>query len=692
MIESTNNNSMRRRHGCLSCPRLLALLALAFSIGILRAQPLTAVVEPAFTNAAPGSSVTLCLNVTGTPPFTFQWQKNGILLPGETNLCLTLTNLAAADGGSYRAAARQADVALWSQEALLTVALPTQPGGDAFAGSTEIFALSNDVRGDSAGATREPGEPRHAGLRGSNSVWYTWTAPVAGIATFDTQGSTYDTVLAVYTGGGLENLVEVAGDDDGGGFHTSRVQFNAEEGVTYRVAIDSLAAEEGSYNCRWNLEFTDERVPVITTRPQAVTVPWGGTALFTAAVDEAASGPDLRFQWFRRGAPLPGANALTLSIPYVNASHLGDYTFAVTNAHGRFAVSPPAALEIGPDPTVQSRDKVGLLSGEASGAGTGSGGGRVVSLTGSFGGTFSLAAGTIINQQFFNAGTSDRCEPAHCNVPGGASRWFQLVAETNGICTVDTRGSDADTVLAVYLQNFQICTRLFDPLVGCNNDAGGTCAQLLQGEEFIERSSRYSFFAPAGSIYRVVVDTVSGVIGTNTHFNVRFTADPPAADVTPVILGETPITRLVLPGQNVALRVAPEFHAPENVYEWRVDRRIIAGAAGPNLWLPRLNFSEAGQYEVLIDTGDDPIALPGVSLSVIQPCAEEEDGFAANDAGRMVHLWGAASELLQLEAATNLTGDTAWEPAATVDASRKPALWHSRLSRRQFYRVAPLPP
>ena len=647
----------------------------------LNAQPVSAIVEPASTNASAGASVTLCVIPTGTPPFTYQWQKNGVNLPGQTNDCLTLTNLTAVDGGSYRASVRHPDRTIRSEEATLTVDLTINPAGDAFSASTEIFALSNDVQGGNAGSSREPGEPAHAGRSSSNSVWYTWTAPLAGIATFDTQGSTFDTVLAVYTGPSLDNLVEVASDDDSGGFHTSRVQWNATENTTYHVAIDSLAAEEGTYNCRWNLEFTDETIPEFTAKPASVTVPWGGTAVFSATVGNPE--PGLNFQWLRNGVPLPGANATTLTIPYVNESHLGHYVLAVTNDVGRFVTTPPASLEIGPDPGVQSQDKVGELPAD-----TGAGGGG--SLAGSFGGTFSLAAGTIINQQFFNAGTSDRCEPAHCNVPGGASRWFQLVAETNGICTVDTQGSDADTVLAVYLQNFQICTHLFDPLVGCNNDVAGGCARILSGGVDLDRSSRYSFPAPAGSVYRVVVDTVDGAPGNDIHFNVEFSApDEPPPRI--VMLDEFQRVHLALPDSGLTLRVAPAFEDPENIYEWRVDDRPLAGVTGPALSLPRLNYSDAGHYSVLIESPSDPIILPGLLLSVAVPCVETENGGVESAAARM-HLLGAASGNLNLEAAATLGSNGEWTAVGTVPPSRKPVIWDTSNATNRFYRIAPANP
>jgi hypothetical protein len=63
-------------------------------------------------------------------------------------------------------------------------------------------------------ATMEAGEPNHAGNAGGASVWYLWTAPATGNAEFDTIGSGFDTLLAVYTGASVDQLTLVAQNDD----------------------------------------------------------------------------------------------------------------------------------------------------------------------------------------------------------------------------------------------------------------------------------------------------------------------------------------------------------------------------------------------------------------------------------------------------------------------------------------------
>jgi hypothetical protein len=48
-----------------------------------------------------GGTGAFCATVTGPGPFTFSWYKDGILLPSQTNGCLTFTNAMPSDAGNY---------------------------------------------------------------------------------------------------------------------------------------------------------------------------------------------------------------------------------------------------------------------------------------------------------------------------------------------------------------------------------------------------------------------------------------------------------------------------------------------------------------------------------------------------------------------------------------------------------------
>ena len=104
--------------------------------------------------------------------------------------------------------------------------------------------------GDTTNATRETGEPTHIG-NGANSVWYSFTPDSDGSATFDTIGSSFNTVLAAYTGSAVDALSLVASDDDGGSGFTSSMTFDVTGGTTYSIAVAGFSGG-GSYTFNWD--------------------------------------------------------------------------------------------------------------------------------------------------------------------------------------------------------------------------------------------------------------------------------------------------------------------------------------------------------------------------------------------------------------------------------------------------------
>ena len=125
---------------------------------------------------------------------------------------------------------------------------PPAPANNNFASAVSLSSLS-PVTGTTAGANHETGEPMHvaASAGASASVWYSWTAPSDGSLTLSTQGSSFDTLLAVYTGSSVSGLtVRGSNDDVAGGTTWSRVSVAAQAGVTYRIAVDGYGGASGS--------------------------------------------------------------------------------------------------------------------------------------------------------------------------------------------------------------------------------------------------------------------------------------------------------------------------------------------------------------------------------------------------------------------------------------------------------------
>jgi hypothetical protein len=139
------------------------------------------------------------------------------------------------------------------------ISLSTYPGNDDFedaypltdgplGGTSGTFGLGN------VGATKQPGEPDHAGNRGGASVWFAWTAHESGSVRLSACEASFHTLLAVYTGSTLTGLTSVASSNNPqspacvmGEQVPGQVSFNVEAGTVYRVAVDGYEGAWGSF-------------------------------------------------------------------------------------------------------------------------------------------------------------------------------------------------------------------------------------------------------------------------------------------------------------------------------------------------------------------------------------------------------------------------------------------------------------
>ncbi|MEA3200284.1 MAG: hypothetical protein QOE90_1712 [Thermoplasmata archaeon] len=135
-----------------------------------------------------------------------------------------------------------------SNEASATPTAPTCPGpaNNCFASPTALSGTPASATQSTSGATTETGEPAPCGSIGA-TVWFTWTAPGSGTATVSTvSGSTtYDTVLAVYTGTSLTGLTNLACNDDFSGTQ-SQLTFTCTAGTTYRIQVGGYQGATGT--------------------------------------------------------------------------------------------------------------------------------------------------------------------------------------------------------------------------------------------------------------------------------------------------------------------------------------------------------------------------------------------------------------------------------------------------------------
>lgn len=214
----------------------------------------------------------------------------------------------------------------------VTVNIPTN---NAFALATVISGSQGTTNGTNIRATKQNGEPNHAGNSGGASVWYNWTAPTNGSVTINTIGSTFDTLLAVYTGSAVGSLTSIASDHGSAGNGASRVTFTATGGTTYRIAVDGFNGSVGNFVLNW-LQPT---APAFVLQPQSQTVYQGSSVTFTAS---AIGAPDPTYQWRFNAGNIGGATNSSYTINPVGTNNAGTYTVVASNTSG--SVTSSAAV------------------------------------------------------------------------------------------------------------------------------------------------------------------------------------------------------------------------------------------------------------------------------------------------------------------------------------------------------------
>lgn len=491
-----------------------------------------------------GGSITLSVNASETAgiPFYYQWQRNGQFIAGATNTSFTISNAQPSQSGNYQvlvanAVASQESPAFNVTVNFLGTNAPVTTN-DLFADSLAINPTNGPVGGNNAASPTNGQLSKIANKPAGCFLWYHWTAGFTGVISLSTLGSSFDTLLGVYTGSNVTALASVAQDDDSAGFFDSLVTFNCVQGTTYQIAVAGYHGASGNVVLFspgflvLDANYLNAAAPFITQQPASQIVQAGATVTLSVTATNATT-----YQWYLNNAPVTGGSAATLVISNFPASAVGNYYVKAANGVGSVQ-SQVAAVQIqnaaqtvgAPNTLFEDKwyDAVDLST-------TGTARYRPDDAGGDTG-------GFTLSQSFSTVGaTKEEDEPNHAGQPGGASYWYSYTAPGNGTLQFNTAGSAFNTILAIYIgpgDSFATLT---------NVGAGYTTNYLLNGQPVVLVTN-----VTSGTKYFIAIDGYLGSSGA-AHLNII------TNKITNAIAAPSPV---IITNNNVRLA----FTSPANNY------------------------------------------------------------------------------------------------------------------------------
>ena len=431
---------------------------------------------------------------------------------------------------------------------------PTQspPANDNFANPITLTGahLSN-VAGSNVGATAELGEPFHADEIGQKSVWWTWTAPASGGLTLTTQGSSIDTLLAIYTGDSVSNLTFVAAnDEDPLSIYTSRITCNVTTGTVYQIAVDGFDGDEGDIRLR--LDLNDPfPVPPNDNFANRITLPSSNfsiTATNVGATYEPGEPIHLvtlggKTVWWQWTAPVSGGVTLTASNNLVDTLVCVYKGTSITNLTFVAGNDEDFLTAIEGDSTAYFNATAGttyqiVVDGVDGSSGTFQlslviGGSDPVPPNDNFANRITLSGSSITTTNQNLGATLEPGEPLHHGYYGGKSVWWKWTSPGSGFVTIDTIGSLFDTILAVYTGS--ALTNLVE--VASDDESGGNYTSLV------------TFPTKNNITYQIAVDGFDGD-SYDLTLHVHFVAASYSLNVTTNPVGKGSVLIDPLPDQS----------------------------------------------------------------------------------------------------------------------------------------------
>jgi len=246
-------------------------------------EPIVISQQPQALNLTAGDPLNLSVSISGDGPVSYQWQKEGSILPGQTNSTINIASSSKTDEGNYRVIITNPVSEISSNFVSVIVNIPVEP--------VSITNQPQDLTVTSGTAVSLTVD-----VTGGGFISYQWRKDGINIH------NAYENQL----------LLSATGLDDSGLYDVT--VSNSRGSITSQTATVSILPSE---------------IPIsITLQPISKTIYISNEINLRVAA--SGDGP-LSYQWFFNGRIISGANQAEYSVSGATLSHQGSYSVVVNN-------------------------------------------------------------------------------------------------------------------------------------------------------------------------------------------------------------------------------------------------------------------------------------------------------------------------------------------------------------------------
>lgn len=465
-------------------------------------------------------------------------------------------------------------------------------------------------------AVRDAGEPNHCNITGGASVWFVYQGVTNAVMRFTTEGSDYDTVLAVYTGpsSAYSTMQPVTCDNDSGADgKTSVVQFPTARGATYYIAIDGVEGTKGLVRFKYEVAAP----PVVSQAPSwgkvdpltclpldnsiNPRISLGDSVKFLVSAANVLAPVDLTYQWRLNGLEIPGAKESALCLRTLTTYDAGDYAVVVGNFSGS-VTSAPVRLDFSqPAALLATLENQSVVAGGTTRFTVLANGNGPFGYRWSFNGA-PLTGETNATLVLANVQRSQAGEYA-VEVSNASGMVMSQAVLTVDEPPVILAQPQSQTVRLRSAANFSVQARGTEPLTYQWRLNG----LLLPGATNAMLVVTNVTAADAGE-YSVLVQNRIGSV---------FSAPATLTLQTPPRIVQQLVERAAPIGATVSFSVVAEGTAPL-AYQWRFNGMAILGATNATYTLRDVQRSQEGRYQVLVSNAAGGANSQSARLCVLE--------------------------------------------------------------------------